>query len=175
MINCQPDDAPWFVAQLKPNCVQIARRNLERQNFTCFLPLERYGRRYSRRIVESTRPFFGGYIFVGASELCSTPAAIQSTRGVSQLVKFGDRPALIRPEIIKGLYNACDENECISSCDELPADTAVEITQGAFSSLVGRVSRSAPADRVWVLLEIMGTQSRTLLDRAHIRAKVEAG
>ena len=30
----------WFLAQLKPNCANIADRNLKRQGFQTFLPVE---------------------------------------------------------------------------------------------------------------------------------------
>ena len=30
----------WFLAQLKPNCANIANKNLKRQGFQTFLPME---------------------------------------------------------------------------------------------------------------------------------------
>jgi hypothetical protein len=54
----------WFLAQLKPNCANIADKNLKRQGFQTFLPMEEETRQRNGKFVTAMRPFFPGYIFV---------------------------------------------------------------------------------------------------------------
>ena len=54
----------WFLAQLKPNCANIADRNLKRQGFKTFLPMEEETRQRNGKFVTSMQPLFPGYIFV---------------------------------------------------------------------------------------------------------------
>ena len=54
----------WFLAQLKPNCANIADKNLKRQGFQTFLPMEEETRQRNGKFVTAMRPLFPGYIFV---------------------------------------------------------------------------------------------------------------
>ena len=54
----------WFLAQLKPNCANIADKNLKRQGFQTFLPIEEETRKRNGKFVTAMRPLFPGYIFV---------------------------------------------------------------------------------------------------------------
>ena len=54
----------WFLAQCKPNSHNVAKRNLVRQGFSVFLPLQETTRRARGRFVTQMRPLFPGYLFV---------------------------------------------------------------------------------------------------------------
>jgi len=54
----------WFLAQLNPNCANIADKNLKRQGFQTFLPIEEETRKRNGKFVTAMRPLFPGYIFV---------------------------------------------------------------------------------------------------------------
>ncbi len=54
----------WFLAQLKPNCANIADKNLKRQGFKTFLPMEEETSQRGGKFVTAMRPLFPGYIFV---------------------------------------------------------------------------------------------------------------
>lgn len=56
--------ASWFLAQLKPKCVKIAERNLRRQGFRTFLPVEEVTKRVKSKFVTAELPMFPCYIFV---------------------------------------------------------------------------------------------------------------
>jgi transcriptional antiterminator RfaH len=46
----------WFLAQLKPNCAKIADKNLARQGFKTFLPLEEETRQRNGKFISAMRP-----------------------------------------------------------------------------------------------------------------------
>ena len=48
----------WFLAQFKPNGHRIAERNLNRQGFRTFLPLQEETRRQRSKFTTTLRPFF---------------------------------------------------------------------------------------------------------------------
>ena len=79
----------WFLAQLKPNSIQIAERNLHRQGFTTFTPMLEETRQRRGKFVRAATTMFPGYTFVAKDETARWWRAINSTYGVSRLVSFG--------------------------------------------------------------------------------------
>lgn len=159
----------WMLAQIKPNADGIAKRNLERQGFATFQPLERTTAVRRGRFVTLIRSFFPGYLFVNHASQHAPWSLINSTYGVARLVKFGDRPAHVPDELILDLRRACDEDGAIMVRPELAQGTTVEIQTGAFANFMGTVERLAPKDRALVLIDFMGAQSRVTLPVGHLR------
>jgi transcriptional antiterminator RfaH len=50
----------WFLAQLKLNCADIAEKNLRRQGFKSFLPLEEQTRLHNGKFITDMQPLFPG-------------------------------------------------------------------------------------------------------------------
>lgn len=90
----------WFLAQLKPNSVKIAERNLKRQGFRTFLPVEEVTKRAKSKFVTAEQPMFPGYIFVAFNVTKGGWRAINSTNGITRLVSFGKDPAPVPLDII---------------------------------------------------------------------------
>jgi transcriptional antiterminator RfaH len=51
----------WSLAQLKPNCSHVAQKNLQRQGYRSFLPLEEVTLQKIEKFVTAKRPLFPGY------------------------------------------------------------------------------------------------------------------
>ena len=82
----------WFLAQIKPNCTQMADRNLKQQGFRTFLPVEECTQNHRGRFVSTLRPMFPRYVVV-AFDIAGGPwRKIRSTNGIAQLVSFGKEP-----------------------------------------------------------------------------------
>ncbi len=162
-------DKDWYLAQVKPNCAQIAQRNLERQGFECFVPLERFTLRQSGRFQSQTRLYFPGYLFVAIVEASAPWRTITSTHGIAQMVRFGGRPAAVPYQIVSELQAACDHEGCVTERAPLAAGDDVRIAQGPFAGFAGRVDRAAPERRLWVLLDVMGKATRVSLQSRDLR------
>jgi hypothetical protein len=54
----------WYLIQFKPNSHRVAERNLHRQGFQTFLPMQKITRRKASRFVSDLKPLFPGYMFV---------------------------------------------------------------------------------------------------------------
>jgi transcriptional antiterminator RfaH len=79
----------WFLAQCKPNSHHVAERNLARQGFAVFLPLQEETKRARGRFVTRMRPLFPGYLFVALDIRQGLWRAVNSTLGITRLVSLG--------------------------------------------------------------------------------------
>ncbi len=59
----------WYLIQFKPNSHRLAERNLLRQGFETFLPMQEVTRRKASRFVNDLRPLFPGYMFVSVNSV----------------------------------------------------------------------------------------------------------
>lgn len=152
--------ASWFLAQLKPNCANVADRNLRRQGFGTFLPMEEATGRRNGKFVTAMRPLFPGYIFVAFDVALGSWRAVNSTYGITRLVSFGREPRAVPPDLISELMRRCDAAGKLLPTNCLQPGDRVTLTKGPFVNFVAEVERIAPDQRVWVLLDIMGGQTR---------------
>jgi transcriptional antiterminator RfaH len=159
----------WFAAQAKPNAAHIAARNLARQGFAVFLPLERYTSRRGRSLVPALRPYFAGYLFVGFDPEAAPWRAVRSTYGVSRLISFGASPAPVDPELVAGLMRACDGGGVMHPRLDLKRGERVMIAEGPLAGLIGRLDAMAPRERAWLLLEVMGKATRVSVSASGLR------
>ncbi|MFC6689571.1 transcription termination/antitermination protein NusG [Jhaorihella thermophila] len=163
-------DATWFLAQLKPNSARIAERNLKRQGFMTFLPLEDLTRQRGGKFVTRTRPLFPGYIFVAFDAARGLWRKINSTQGVTRLVSFGREPARVPLDLISQLMLRCDTHGKLLPPKLVKPGDQVVITQGPFADFVAEVEQIAPDRRVWVLMDLMGSQTRVAIRAEQLRA-----
>ena len=98
----------WFLAQLKPNCASIADKNLKRQGFKTFLPMEEETRQRGGKFVTSMRPLFPGYIFVAFDVARGFWRTVNSTYGITRLVSFGKEPTGVPLDLVSQLMLRCD-------------------------------------------------------------------
>lgn len=161
----------WFLAQLKPNCADIAKKNLERQGFRTFLPLEEETRQRNGKFVTGTRPLFPGYIFVALDVDQGLWRHVNSTYGVTRLVSFGKTPKPVPRGLVSQLMQRCDISGQVLPPDLPKPGDQVTVTKGPFADFVARVEQIDPDQRIWVLMEMMGRQTRLALGAEQLRAK----
>lgn len=165
----------WFLAQVRPNADQIAKRNLERQGFKTFQPMEARTTARRGKLINELRPFFSGYLFVTYPFEGVPWSLVNSTYGVSRLVKFGNRPAFVPDAVMADLLGSCDHDGVISVLPEVSVGDSVEVTRGPLASFVGQVQRLAPDERAMILLDIIGKQTRVIVPMAMLRGRFERG
>lgn len=160
MIDLDPGKS-WFLTQFKPNSHRIASRNLARQGFPVFLPLQRTTRRAGGRFVTQLRPLFPGYLFVALDPKRGEAwRAINATPGVTRLVTLGQTPTPVPNDLVTELMRRCDhESVLVPATPHAPGDT-VTLSCGPFSDFIATVESIAADRRIWVLLDFMGAQTR---------------
>lgn len=159
----------WFLAQLKPNCANIAYKNLSRQGFQTFLPMVEITRQRGDKFVTGMQPLFPGYIFVAFDKTLAFWRAVNSTYGITKLVSFGIEPAVLPSDLVAQLMLRCDEKGKLLPPKLLKPGDTVNLTTGPFANFVAEVEKIAPDHRVWVLLEIMGGRTRVAVGVDQLR------
>lgn len=154
----------WFVVYTKARQEQVALENLERQNFEAYCPSLAITKRRKSQLVSLIEPFFPRYIFLRFNLETDNWAPVRSTRGVSGLVKFGGVPRQVPPRLIRALK----ENENTEHLQKVIPHSwkkgdVIEIEQGPFSGYRCIFEAERSADRVAVLLNIVGKQTRATL------------
>ncbi len=160
----------WYVVHSQPMAERRAAANLMRQGYETYLPLYLRRRSHARRVELVERPLFPRYLFVRFNRLADRWRPILGTFGVSSLVRIGDEPA----PIMDGVVDALRANQATHAFDDaiaparkLGVGARIRILDGPFAELVGKFQALADAERVIVLLEMLGGEVRVRLpDRA---------
>jgi transcriptional antiterminator RfaH len=162
----------WYVAQTQPHAEAKASLHLRRQGFSIYLPRYLKQRRHARRIEEIAAPLFPRYLFV-AVDLATQPwLSIDSTFGVSRLVRHGERPAPISEHVIEALKGREDANGLVQLAQRTrfsPGDK-IRVVGGAFCDCAGLYEGMSSHERVAILLELLGRKVRVVLDNAVVEA-----
>jgi len=159
----------WFLAQVKPNCTKIADINLKRQGFETFIALKEKTCEFKGKFVNAKRPLFPGYIFIRFDISKGLWRSVNSTYGISQLVSFDRFPAVVPNDVIAQLMLLCDETAKSLPIEDLTSGDQVVLTKGPFSNFLAEVEFIPPNERVWVLMEIMGSQVRVVVEADQLR------
>jgi transcriptional antiterminator RfaH len=155
----------WYVAQTRPHAENKASVHLRRQGFDVYLPRYLKQRRHARRVDTVAVPLFPNYLFVAVDMSTQRWLSIQSTIGVVRLVRDGERPAPVPPEIIETLKGHEDESGFIRLVRPprfTPGDQ-VRVIAGAFSDCLGLYEGMSGEARVAILLELLGRKVRVVL------------
>ena len=154
----------WYLIFTKPRQENLARENLERQGFATYLPLTQQSRRRNGRYIKNIEPYFPRYLFIQLNTDTDNWAPIRSTIGVAQMVRFGGIPAVVPDELITCLKENDDPDglQKIIKRDMSPGDR-VEIVSGPFAGYEGIYQQQKSAERVAVLLEIVGKNAALTL------------
>ena len=162
-------DITWYLAQFKPNSHSIAERNLARQGFRSFLPLQEETRRTNGKFVTRLRPLFPGYIFVALDPAQGGWRAVNSTNGITRLVCLGTEPTPVPSALVSELMRRCDgDGKLLPPRHFSPGDRVV-LSGGPFTDFVATIEGVSPDRRVYVLIEMMGAQTRITLKAEHLR------
>lgn len=171
-MTCHDHGTSWFLAQLKPNSANIADKNLKRQGFNTFLPLEEKAGTRNGSFVKTMRPLFPGYIFVFLDVGRGSWRTVNSTYGITRLVSFGKEPTAVPLELISQLKLRCDAKGKLLSPKLLEHGDQVTLTKGPFAKFAAHVETVAPDKRVWVLMEIMGGQTRVSVGADRLQTRI---
>lgn len=151
----------WYVAQTRPRQEAVAELNLQRQDFTCYLPRFTRRKRVRGHWQSVTEPLFPGYIFVNLDLTQGHIAPLFSTKGIKTLVRFGLQ---YQPFPDAGIDYLRQQEMLQTKTDDegLPLPfregDAVRILDGPLAGLQGVYQCTRGQDRVLVLIHILGAE-----------------
>ncbi len=161
----------WYLVYSKPRQEEIAKANLQRQGFVCYLPMARQPRRRMGRRITCIEPLFPRYLFIALDTVTDNWAPIRSTIGVSSLVRFGSEPAVVPTELVEALAAREDE----SGVQQLPLGEfekgdRVRVADGPMAGYEGLFLAKTSRERVTILLDIVGKTTRVSTSLAYLES-----
>ena len=150
----------WFLVHTQARAEHKALMHLEHQGFGAYLPRFLAQRYHARRRDWVAKPLFPRYLFVHLDLGQDRWRAVYSTFGVQTLVSAGDRPLPVPPEIIEEIQAREDDRGHVvlgGGCMYRRGDR-VRITEGPFVAATGLFESRSGAERVIVLLDLLGRQ-----------------
>lgn len=157
----------WYVVHTKPRQEARAEVHLQRQGFYCYLPYIKQQRKRNQKRVVSIEPLFPRYLFVRLKLSHDNVAPIRSTQGAIGLVSFGGQPSAVPEPFISALQNAIGACGFIEAGEEAPLikGERVAIETGPLAGLTGIFQAATSHERVIVLLDLLGRESKVTLAR----------
>lgn len=129
-----------------------------RQGVETYLPLFKKPARRGRAVIERVTAFFPGYLFIRMPPASSLWRSVRGTYGVCRVVGFGDGLSAAPVGFVEHLLERTSPEGLLGFADDIRPGEGVRIVGGAFDSLCGRLLSLEPADRVIVLLQVMGRE-----------------
>jgi transcriptional antiterminator RfaH len=153
----------WYVIHTQPKKEEIAVQNLINQAFTVFLPKCHAVRHHARKKTVVLTPLFPRYLFIKPSPISPAWSAVDSTRGVSYILRQRNQEPVPMPiGIVEALMAAqvSDQIVPLSSLALFKPGEKVQVLEGAFAGNVAIYEKLTSEDRVQILLDILGRDIR---------------
>ena len=168
------ENRQWYVVHTNPKQEERANSNLIAWGVeTLYAKLRtRRHNEFTGAPTYITQPLFPRYLFAkfNAREQLSK---ILFTRGVHNVVCFGDSPACVSEEIIDVIRARIDENGVVKVDNDLKPGDRVVISAGPLRNLIGIFEREVKgSERIMILLTAIGYQGHLVVDRDLIRRAV---
>jgi transcriptional antiterminator RfaH len=153
-----PEGPRWYVVRSRPHKEFYAAANLQNQAFRTFIPQISKTIRHARRTKTVLAPLFPRYLFVSLDLSRDRWRSVRGTFGVSCLVMDGDRPRPVPQGLVEQLIATTNETHGVDFRERLTLGQSVRFLTGPFAEKIGRLVNLDDADRVAVLLEILGAE-----------------
>lgn len=161
----------WYLIYTRPRLEAVALQNLLQQGFEAYLPLYKRLKKTPAGVEVVFVPMFARYVFFRPSDPARSIAPVRSTRGVAQLVRFGNELATLHPDALDAIRQLEQARNAANAAElsALRPGQAVRFDNPALSGLEGLV-KSVSNLRVTVLLEFMGRQQLVRVDLHDLKA-----
>jgi transcriptional antiterminator RfaH len=160
MISGEPTPR-WYLIHSKPLAERSAQANLERQGYFTYLPQVRHPAPCRQQPEQRVAALFPRYLFLRLAVGRQSLQPIHSTIGVANIVRFGMRCAIVRDEVIEELRSRADPVTGLHTLRPVARfvrGTRVRITAGPFCGIDGIFERAEGAERVTILLTLLGEE-----------------
>ncbi|HEX7312754.1 MAG TPA: transcription termination/antitermination NusG family protein [Pyrinomonadaceae bacterium] len=165
------DGKLWYAVHAKPGQEDRAESNLRAWGVETFNPRVR-GCRYNEftgKPTYFTKPLFPRYLFA-RFDVERLLYKVSFTRGVSDVVNFGEGPSPIEDEIIEVMRARVGADGFVRIGDKFEAGDRVVVKDGPLANLIGIFEGEVNEDdRVRILLTTLNYQGSAVIKREHLR------
>lgn len=112
--------------------------------------------------MDTVESLFPRYLFLGLDITRQSLGPVRSTRGVSEIVRFGNEYAVVPHAVVDGLMKRGDPDTGLCRLREplFAEGAAVRVSGGPLDGLEGVFERYEGEERVIVLLHLLGREAR---------------
>ena len=153
----------WAAASLKPNQIHKAEANLKRQEIDFLAPKIKVTKRQQNRFINKINLLFPGYIFVHIDLATDDQRKVQSTYGVSQILKVGGQIGTLPKNFIEELKNAKLDAPQTYAGELKPGDN-IEILRGPFAGQIAKLIELDSQNRLKCLFNILEGRMNMSID-----------
>lgn len=165
----QNENKQWYALMSKPQKDAYAEEQLNNQGYNTYRPLAMRERRRRGKIIKVTESLFPRYLFINLDAVNDNWAPIQSTYGVSGMVRFGDLPLSVPETLIEQLRRQENQfQEKAIDLDRFQLGDVVTIGGGSFEGLNAVFERYSGEERVILLMNILNAQTKVAVPRADV-------
>lgn len=160
----------WYLVRTKTGGERVARQQLQHVVERTLLPLCKTQVRQRDRTFQRIGPIFPCYIF---AYFCLGRAArqIRYTPGVRDIVRFGERPAVVPDWVIDELTTRCAQGPVDFAKPEFSQGTPLKVVCGPFREFRAVFDGYlAGTERVAVLLSVMNAERRIVMPASMVIA-----
>ena len=145
----------WFAVHTKYKSEKIVQRMLSQKKINAYLPLQKYARKYQRRISSVELPLISCYIFVNITKadyvkVLETEYVVGFVRFGKDLIAVPEQEIALLQRIINEKIDVFVEKSTFYEGDE------VEISAGNLMGLKGKLISIEGKNRMLVELEQLG-------------------
>lgn len=144
----------WAAVRLRPNQINKAEANLQRQGLDYLAPKIKVTKRQQNRFLSKITLLFPGYMFVNIDLTSDDLRKVNSTYGISHVVKVGGQIGKVPDQFIDALKSA-DKQVRSASKSALQSGDKVEVVHGPFAGLIAEVIRAEAEGRLRVLFDLL--------------------
>lgn len=147
----------WYVLQYKPAQGDRALEHLENQGIICFYPKVSVEKIRAGKRTQKLEPLFPGYLFVKLDQTDPKWSKLRSTRGVSRVVGFANRPAAMSDDAIRHIQESLS---AVSDQGGIKPGQSVQLGDGAFEGINAVFQSYDGNERAVVLISFMQKQQQ---------------
>tara|TARA_B110000503_G_C7039262_1_gene367488 strand:+ start:87 stop:563 length:477 start_codon:yes stop_codon:yes gene_type:complete len=145
----------WLVASYKINEVKRVEKNLLNQKFNYYL-----AKITTKKINSSSKEelLFPGYIFINTS--FENYSALKYTKGIKNIIKFGDHISCISNDEIKTLQTVEESSKTDPVVSQIHIGQDAVISRGSLKGSIVKICSLPSKERVDILLSFLGSLRR---------------
>ncbi|AVP99895.1 transcription/translation regulatory transformer protein RfaH [Ahniella affigens] len=173
MLSQHSDSAAWFAVLTKPRSEALAGLNLRRQGFEVLDCRLRRSRPGADGLCTQIEPLFPRYLFIRSDAHGLRLGPVRSTRGVSQVVRFGANTPSVPDPVIAAIVARQDADGFVRlDPPGLCPGQRVKVTEGPMAGFEGIFESHSGHARVRLLIDLLGTPVQVTLPSAQLARRI---
>ena len=151
----------WYVIQTKSNKGFLAAQNLLNQSHKIYLTIINIKKKHKTKFINYEKPLFHGYLFIFLKDINENWHKINSTRGVKEIIHFGNSICPIDRNFVNFLKSKEINGKIfISKIIKLKKGEKYFICNQVFNKILCEIDSFLDNERICVLFNILGRKTR---------------